>query len=168
MINREWVMIIGTQCTSERILNTDSDLDWRWSHKTLLMEYGTESGQRHNIKVIENLETFPESINTPSYEQWFNSYDLYKLGCCWNFLFEPNELTHRLQNLGLKQVRPKDIPSIKVIWKSTNSLKRVTTQNFDIERMKQKGLRLKGFLRYDFELESIFKFPLVFMVCFLM
>jgi hypothetical protein len=42
------------------------------------------------------------------------------------------------------------------------------TQNFDIERIKRKGLRLKGLLRYDFELESIFKFSLVFMVCFLM
>jgi hypothetical protein len=29
-------------------------------------------------------------------------------------------------------------------------------------------LKLKGFLRYDFELELILKFPLVFKVCFLM
>jgi hypothetical protein len=34
--------------------------------------------------------------------------------------------------------------------------------------MKREGLKLKGFLSYDFELESIFKFLLVFMVCFLM
>jgi hypothetical protein len=32
----------------------------------------------------------------------------------------------------------------------------VITQNFDIERMKRKGLRLKGFLRYDFKLELTF------------
>jgi hypothetical protein len=32
------------------------------------------------MKVIENFETSPESINTPSYDQWFRSYDHYKLG----------------------------------------------------------------------------------------
>jgi hypothetical protein len=42
------------------------------------------------------------------------------------------------------------------------------TQNFDIGQRKQEGLKLEGFSRYDFELESIFKFPLVFKVCFLM
>jgi hypothetical protein len=47
-------------------------------------------------------------------------------------------------------------------------LTRVETQNFDIERSKQEGLKLEGFSRYDFELESIFKFPLIFKVCFLM
>jgi hypothetical protein len=34
--------------------------------------------------------------------------------------------------------------------------------------MKREGLKLKAFLSYDFELELVFKFPLVFMVCFLM
>jgi hypothetical protein len=149
-------MIIGTQCTSGRILNTDSDLDWWQSRKTLLTEYGTESGKIANIKVIVIFETFPESINTPSYNQGFRSYDFCKLGCCWKFLFEPKEVTHRLQNLGLKEAIPKENLSIKVIRNSINSLKRVITQNFDIERMKRKGLRLKGFLRYDIELELTF------------
>jgi hypothetical protein len=44
----------------------------------------------------------------------------------------------------------------------------VETQNFDIGRTKREGLKLKVFLNYDFELESIFKFLLVFMICFLM
>jgi hypothetical protein len=57
--------------------------------------------------------------------------------------------------------------NIKVVEGFIHSLKRVETQNFDIGRMKREGLKLKEFLSYDFELESIFKFLLVFMVCFL-
>jgi hypothetical protein len=52
-------MIAGTQYTSEKTLNTDSDLDWRRSRKTLLTENGAESGKMHNMRVIENFETFP-------------------------------------------------------------------------------------------------------------
>jgi hypothetical protein len=37
------------------------------------------------MKVVENFETFPESISTPSYDQWFGSYNLCKLGCYWKF-----------------------------------------------------------------------------------
>ncbi len=83
------------------------------------------------------------------------------------FLFELKEVTHRLRNLGFEEVRPKEILNIKVIGNFINSQKRVISQNFDTGRMKRNGLKLKGFLRYDFELESIFMFPLVFMVCFL-
>jgi hypothetical protein len=57
--------------------------------------------------------------------------------------------------------------NIKVIGCFIHSLKMVETQNFDIGRTKREGLKLTGFLSYDFELESIFKFLLVFMVCFL-
>jgi hypothetical protein len=35
----------------------------------LLTESGVESGKMHNMKVIDNLETFPESINTLLYNQ---------------------------------------------------------------------------------------------------
>jgi hypothetical protein len=149
-------MIIGTRCRSERTLNTDSDLDWWRYCKTLLTEDGTELGKIANIKVILIFETFPKSITTPSYDQRFKSYDLCKLGCCWKLLFELKEVTHRLWNLGLKEARPKEILSIKVIRNSINSLKRVITQNFNIKEIKRKGLRLKGFLRYDFELELTF------------
>jgi hypothetical protein len=58
--------------------------------------------------------------------------------------------------------------NIKVIGGFIHSLKRVETQNFDIRQMKWEGLKMKGFLSYDLELESIFKFLLVFIVCFLM
>jgi hypothetical protein len=58
--------------------------------------------------------------------------------------------------------------NIKVIGDFVHSLKRVETQNFDIGRTKREELKLKGFFSYDFELESIFKILLVFMVCFLM
>jgi hypothetical protein len=55
------------------------DLDWRWSHKTPLIEYGAESGEMSNVKVIYNFETFPESTNMPSYNQRFRSYGHWKL-----------------------------------------------------------------------------------------
>jgi hypothetical protein len=62
-----------------KTLNTDSDLDGRRSHKTLLTEFGANSRKMHNMKVIDNVKTFPERINTPSYDQQFSSYDHYKL-----------------------------------------------------------------------------------------
>jgi hypothetical protein len=46
----------------------------------LLTEHGAGSGKKYNIKVIENFESFPESINTPSYHQRFRSYGHCKLG----------------------------------------------------------------------------------------
>jgi hypothetical protein len=42
---------------------------------TLLTENGAESGNMHNMKVIENFETFPESTNMPPSDQQFRSYD---------------------------------------------------------------------------------------------
>jgi hypothetical protein len=87
---------------------------------------------------------------------------------CWKFWFELKEVTYRLRTLGLNEARSKGMLNIKVIGNYIDSLRRVKTQNFDVGRMKWEGLKLKGFLSYDFELESIFKFPLVFMVCFLM
>jgi hypothetical protein len=59
-------------------INSDSDSDQRQSRKTLLSEIGAESGELLNIKVIESFKTFPESINTPSYDQRFRSYDILK------------------------------------------------------------------------------------------
>jgi hypothetical protein len=78
-INREKVMIIGTQCTSGRILNTASDLGWWRSRKTLLIGYGAESWEMTNVKVIENFDTFPESTNMPSYDRRFWSYSHWNL-----------------------------------------------------------------------------------------
>jgi hypothetical protein len=82
-INREEVMIIGTPFTSGGTLITDSDLDWRWSRKTLLTEHSAVSGKMHNRKVIDNFQTFRESINTSSSGQRFRSCGHCKLGCCW-------------------------------------------------------------------------------------
>jgi hypothetical protein len=79
---------------------------------------------------------------------------------CWKYWFELKEATYRLRTLGLNEAGSKGMPNIKVIGNYINSLKRVKTQNFDIERTKWKGLKLKGFLSYDIELESIFlSFP---------
>jgi hypothetical protein len=72
-------MIIGTQRTSGRTLDIDSDLDWRRSHKTPLIGYSAESGEMFNVKVIENFETFPQSTNMPSYDQRFGGYGHWKL-----------------------------------------------------------------------------------------
>jgi hypothetical protein len=57
--------------------------------------------------------------------------------------------------------------NIKVVENSINFLKRVETQNFDIGRRKHEGLKSIEISGYDFELEVIFKFLLVFKVHFL-
>jgi hypothetical protein len=41
---------------------------------------GAESGKILDTNVIDNFETFSKSLNTPSYDQQFRSYDQYKLG----------------------------------------------------------------------------------------
>jgi hypothetical protein len=63
---------------SRQHVNSDSDSNRRRSRKTLMSEIDAESGKLLNTKVIENFETFPESINTPSYDQHFRSYDILK------------------------------------------------------------------------------------------
>jgi hypothetical protein len=50
-----------------------------------LPEDGAESGEMHNTKVVDNFYIFPKSIDTPSYDQWFRSYDLYNLGVLLEF-----------------------------------------------------------------------------------
>jgi hypothetical protein len=72
-------MIVGTQRTSGRILIAASDLGWWWSRKTPLIEYGAESWERSNTRVIERFETFPERTNTPSSDQRFRSYGHWNL-----------------------------------------------------------------------------------------
>jgi hypothetical protein len=56
----------------------------------------------------------------------------------WEFLYKLKEVTYRLRNLGLEEVRPKETLNIKVIGDFINSLKRVETQNLisDEETMK--------------------------------
>jgi hypothetical protein len=66
------------------------------------------------------------------------------------------------------EVRFEETLNIKVIGNSINFLKRVETQNSDTEQRNHEGSKLIGFLRYDFEFESIFKFPLIFKVRLLM
>jgi hypothetical protein len=52
-------MVIETQCTSVKILNTDFDLDLQRSHKTLLTEFGSELGDTNNTKVVDNFDIYP-------------------------------------------------------------------------------------------------------------
>jgi hypothetical protein len=70
--------------------------------------------------------------------------------------------------LVLEEERPKETLNIKVVEDFINSLKRVETQNFNIGRRNYEAVKLVGFSRYDYNLESIFKFLLVFKICFLM
>jgi hypothetical protein len=37
----------------------------QWSRKTLLTEFGAESKEMNNTKVVENFDIFAESIDTP-------------------------------------------------------------------------------------------------------
>jgi hypothetical protein len=48
---------------------------------------------------------------------------------------------------------PGETLNIKVIVEPIALPKRGETQNFDIGRIEREGLKLKGFLSYDFELE---------------
>jgi hypothetical protein len=58
--------------------------------------------------------------------------------------------------------------NIIVIGNSISFLRRVETQNFSTGRRDHEGLNLGGFSRYDFKLELIFKFLLIFKIRFLM
>jgi hypothetical protein len=90
-------------------------------------------------------------------------------GCCYNFWFEPNDVTSQLWYLGLIEARSEETLNIEVVGNSISFLKREKTQNFDIKQWNHEALKLIKFLRYGFELESIFlKFLLIFKIRFLM
>jgi hypothetical protein len=55
--------------------------------KSKLTEFGAEAGKTSNRKVVHNFDMFPESINTPSCNQQFRSYDLCKLRVLLKFQF---------------------------------------------------------------------------------
>jgi hypothetical protein len=58
-----------------------------------LTEFGVKSGEMNNTKVVENFEAFPESSNTPSYDQRCRSYDLCMLRVLLKFSSEQNQDT---------------------------------------------------------------------------
>jgi hypothetical protein len=70
-------------------------------------------------------------------------------------------VTYRLQNLGQNETRSKETLNIKVVEDFINSLKRVETQDLEIGRRYYEAVKLVGFSRYDYELESIRKFLLI-------
>jgi hypothetical protein len=59
-----------------------------WKSVLDRLSYGAESGSMHRMKVIDNFEAFPESTNTPPFDQQFRSYDHCKLGCCWKSVLD--------------------------------------------------------------------------------
>jgi hypothetical protein len=95
-------------------------------------------------------------------------WSLKAVGGCWKFWFEPNDVICQLWNLSLMEARSVVTLNIGVVGNSISFLKRVETQNFDTRWRNHEGLKLIGFSRYDFELESNFKFFFVFKVRFLM
>jgi hypothetical protein len=70
--------------------------------------------------------------------------------------------------LGLIKERSGETLNIEVVGNSIRFLKRVETQNFNTGQRDPEGVKLEGFSRYGFNLESVFKFPLVFKISFLM
>jgi hypothetical protein len=70
--------------------------------------------------------------------------------------------------LGLIKARLDETLNIEVVGNPISFLKRGETQNFDIREGNHEALKLIGFSRYGFELESIFKFLLIFKILFLM
>jgi hypothetical protein len=68
---------------------------------------------------------------------------------CWNFWFEPKDVTSWLRNLGVIQARSRETLNIEVVWNSISFLKRGETQNFDTKWRDHEALRWEGFSRYD-------------------
>jgi hypothetical protein len=58
-------------------INHDDNKTLTWI--LFLTKIATESGQVHNMKVIENFETFLGSTNLPSYDQRFRCYSHWNL-----------------------------------------------------------------------------------------
>jgi hypothetical protein len=65
---------VGVVIDNKENSNSDSVFSEQQYRKTLLTVVGMESGKVNNTKVIDNFETFPESINTPSSNVRFRSY----------------------------------------------------------------------------------------------
>jgi hypothetical protein len=60
----------------------------------MLTEFGVESREMNNTKVVENFDIFLQSIYTPSYNQWIRSYVLCKLGVLSDFpVFRTDQAT---------------------------------------------------------------------------
>jgi hypothetical protein len=144
-------MIVGTQCTNGRALNTDSDWDWRWSHKTLLDGYGAESWENSHVKVIENFETFSGGANTPSSDKQFRSYGQWKLGVLPEISgFWTDQLSAQIWTLSLY---PKEIwkkSKYGVLENFITFLMMGRTQDFNLEWRNYDRLKLNGLVRYDF------------------
>jgi hypothetical protein len=62
-------------------------LDRRRSRKTLLTKFGAKSAEMNHTKVVDNFNIFLKSIDTPSYDQQFKSYDFCKLGAAAEIYF---------------------------------------------------------------------------------
>jgi hypothetical protein len=60
-------VVVHLSKTREKQINISS-IEWRQQTKTLLTETGVELGKAHNMKVIDNFETFPKSINMLPYD----------------------------------------------------------------------------------------------------
>jgi hypothetical protein len=89
-----WYFQIGAGFQSGNIFSsvlsfrTKSVLSEWLSLKLKLTSNDTDLGKTLYMKVVDNFDTFPESIYTASSDKWSRSNDLWKSGgCCWNFQF---------------------------------------------------------------------------------
>jgi hypothetical protein len=60
-----------------------------------------ESNLELNTKVIANFLSFPTAIYTPSYNQWFNCYEFWKLTELLKFCSGQNKIPGQIWNLSL-------------------------------------------------------------------
>jgi hypothetical protein len=80
---------------------TESVLTWRQSRKSILIGFGTYSKKMNTVKVVDNFDGFPASINTPS---------------CWNFQFltEGSDLTNlEFESIPKCKLRKLGIPKLQ-------------------------------------------------------
>jgi hypothetical protein len=114
------------------------------------------------MKIVDNFETFPNSINTPSYGPRIRGSDLRKLGCSLNSVLDRSRYLGKFGIWAHFQWKTDRTWNIKIIDHFIAFLTRGRAQGFDIGWKNYGALKLDRFSRYDFELESIFKFLLVF------
>jgi hypothetical protein len=96
----------------------------------------------HN-KVVNNFENFPESINTPSYDQRFTSYDRCKLGVLLKFISVQNKIPVQIWNLSLLSMEK---------WKN---LEYRVINHFITFLTKGRTYKIRFLIRIDFKILSV-------------
>jgi hypothetical protein len=67
--------------------------------KIQLTQIRANSGKRNNTKVVDYFDIFLASVNTPSDDQWFKSYDLCELEVRLKFSSRQTEISGQIGDL---------------------------------------------------------------------